>query len=667
MDKIINLVFCLGFHPKAINNYKRFRDLLSDQMFLPLPEEPPLKKFKSKHKLPKLESYEVTAPDWYWESWPQLSWEEGKKIKSQIDPLILMNLGTQTKFPYPCLLKEICKDLKKGASLGVREDHQIPSTATNAPSAMDDGEKVSDELAAWIAKGYVVGPMNKKDIPFKAVKISGLMTKTKPNGSVRPILNFSRGHPKSLNAGIDSKYFPTTMSSTEEWVRVLLRCGRRAKFCKNDWASAYKHLRIKEGEIWMQGFKWLGKFFFELCLVFGGKSSAGLYDRLAKVILWIALELAQFPHHLCVQHLDDVCAASPANSTLVNTFYTAYREVCDEVGVELADPDDPDKAFPPTTNGIVLGICYDTEEGSNGTWYLREDKMANIVLMLEKAIEGEESNQRFIKSLCGKLIHLRCLVPNSRFKMAQIIMAANQTDDMAARVSISDWCRSDMFWFKNSLPVYSHRTSLVDPDRRPGPTAVVSHTDAAGGSRRTFGKGVGMTIYPNVWTFVMWGKKINGGGATNDGKSLENLMSAWELLGPLLTLCTAPDKVRNKQVVVMVDNEGAVRMHGKGWTTKCQLCNTILSAMNEIAIGLNVDIFLEKIRRCSNEQAEAADALSKSDFVAFRKNMPRANPGPQRVPDALLKWIQNPLPDRFLGLKILTEMARNNLVLGFNV
>ena len=130
---------------------------------------------------------------------------------------------------------------------------------------------------------------------------------------------------------------------------------------------------------------------------------------------------------------------------------------------------------------------------------------------------------------------------------------------------------------------------------------------------------------------------------------------------------TAPDKVRNKQVVVMVDNEGAVRMFGKGWTTKCQLCNTILVAINEVAMALNVDLFLEKIRRCSNTQAEAADALSKADFASFRKLMPQANSGPQRVPVALSKWIQNPVPDRFLGLKILTEMSRKTLILGFNI
>ena len=84
------------------------------------------------------------------------------------------------------------------------------------------------------------------------------MTKIKPNGSVRPILNFSKGVPKSLNEGINSKDFPTVMSSTENWVRVLLRCGKGARFCKNDWASAYKHLRVREKDIWIQGFNWLG-------------------------------------------------------------------------------------------------------------------------------------------------------------------------------------------------------------------------------------------------------------------------------------------------------------------------------------------------------------------------------------------------------------------------
>ena len=652
---------------KVIANNKRLNELILDQMHKYLPEEPPKKKFKSKHNLPRLVSYQKTPDISYWEAWPKLSWEKGRTIKSKIKHDVLLKLGQQTGFPLPCLMRDICNDIKHGASLGVNTDCQVPSKATNAPSAMEEGEKVSDELASWIAKGLVVGPLDKTELPFKQVKISGLMTKTKPNGSVRPILNFSRGDPKSLNEGINKKDFPAKMSSTEEWLRILIRCGKYARFCKNDWSNAYKNIRVNEKEIWMQCFKWLGKYFFELCLVFGGISSPGLYDRLAKLVLWIALTIAKFPHNLCVQHLDDVCGASPQHSDAVDRFYNTYREVCNDIGVELADPNDPDRAFAPTTNGIVLGICYDTEEGVNGTWYLREDKMADIILMLEKAIEGEESSQRFIKSLCGKLIHIRCLIRHSKYMLSQIIIAANQTDNMDAIVGVTDWCRSDFFWWKQALPVYSYRSSLIDPDRRAGPMAILSHTDAAGGSLRSFGKGVGMIISPDIWTFVMWGKKINGEGITADGKGYENLMSAWELLGPLLTVCSAPDRIRNKQVVTMVDNEGAVRMYQKGWTTKCQLCNTIIRAINEIAVGLNVDLFVEKIRRCSNKEAKAADALSKSDFRFFRKLIPNARPGPEKIPVALSKWISDPKPDRFLGLKILTEMSVRTQILGYNI
>ena len=611
----------------VIERSRTINTLLNKQMLACLPDEPVRKEFKSKHNFPVLNDYSVNADDSYWSEWPKLSWDKGKDIKSSIDHEVLKSLADQTGFPFPCLLKEICKDIETGASLGISQEYLMPSTATNAPSAHAEGEKVSDELAKWIEKGFAIGPFREEDIPFDKVKYSGLMTKEK-GSSVRIILNFSRGTPAAINDGINSKDFPTAMASTEKWIRVLLRCGRGARFCKNDWASAYKHVRVRHDEVWIQGFRWLGRVFFELCLVFGGKSSAGLYDRLAKVVLWIALVRSLFPKHLCVQHLDDVCGASPAGTDHVDRFYNTYRHVCEMVGVTLADPTDKDKSFPPTTNGQVLGINYDTAEGLTGTWYLSEDKMAGIILMLEKAIEGEESSQQFIKSLCGKLIHIRFLVRNSKYRMGQIIIAANQTTNMSARVAVSDWCRSDMFWWKNALPVFSYRSELIDPDRKPGPLAVMSHTDAAGGSAKSFGRGVGMTIYPDIWTVVLWGKRINLGFKGLDGKGLDSLMSAWELLGPLLTVCVAPDRVRNKQVVVKVDNEGSVRMYSKGWTTKCQLCNTILVAINEVATALNVDLFVEKIKRCSNDQAKAADALSKMDLGLFRRIMPALNPGP---------------------------------------
>ena len=65
-----------------------------------------------------------------------------------------------------------------------------------------------------------------------------------------------------------------------------------------------------------------------------------------------------------------------------------------------------------------------------------------------------------------------------------------------------------------------------------------------------------------------------------------------------------------------------------------------------------------------------ADALSKADFTRFWSlasqldlNLPVNQAW---VSPALLAWIQNPIPDESLGDKILTDIAKRSLVLGFN-
>jgi hypothetical protein len=71
---------------------------------------------------------------------------------------------------------------------------------------------------------------------------------------------------------------------------------------KLDWASAYKHLAVRPEDIVLQYFSWLGMDFVELCLVFGCRSSAGLYDTLAKVVLQIVVLYAKFPAHMVCQY-----------------------------------------------------------------------------------------------------------------------------------------------------------------------------------------------------------------------------------------------------------------------------------------------------------------------------------------------------------------------------
>ena len=129
---------------------------------------------------------------------------------------------------------------------------------------------------------------------------------------------------------------------------------------------------------------------------------------------------------------------------------------------------------------------------------------------------------------------------------------------------------------------------------------------------------------------------------------------------------TAPELLKNKQAVAYVDNIGSVIIYKKGWSTVCNLANTIVRAIYLVATALHCDFWIEKITRCSNHGAEAADALSKCDYPRFLENMPGAEAQPRVVPSTLLAWMEDPVPDRELGGRILEEMSQSVELMGYS-
>ena len=89
-------------------------------------------------------------------------------------------------------------------------------------------------------------------------------------------------------------------------------------------------------------------------------------------------------------------------------------------------------------------------------------------------------------------------------------------------------------------------------------------------------------------------------------------------------------------------------------------------AIHEVAAALNCNIALTKIARCSDTGSVVADCLSKADFAGFYQLMPNRNTNPSKLPLALLQWINDPKEDTKLGKKILKEMAKSTMILGYN-
>ena len=627
-----------------------------------LPELPDPKPFSPKFDLPFLDCYKTAAGPAFWEKFPV---NLNKNARSLVNGSKLRKLATAYGFPNKQLLNTICCDLSLGATIGCYGNFRDPGSASNAPSAYENGAKVTDAIAGWCTKGFVFGPVEKSEVP-KTAKFNGIMTRPKSTGGVRIILNLSAPKGSSVNDGIDSAKFPASMSSTTKWLMAVNTAGKGGKMCKCDWAEAYKHIHVASSDSDLQWFEWLGKCFKEVCLVFGCASSAGIYDRLAKVVLFIVLRKSKFPEDQVIQHLDDVCAAAQKDSTHLEVFDAVFSEVAASLGVRLAPRDDPEKSFGPSSAGIVLGVFYDLEEW---VWAIPQGKLIRIMHTLKEVMEAESCKQDLLWSLVGKLLHVAPLVPGGRFHLFHVLQANSFSDDPSTLVPLSADLKQQLWFWFTMLQVCSNRASIPNPRLGLPAWALDVYTDAAGGSWRSKGQGVG-AVGRDWWVVLPWSAAINAGRPTGDGRRLDRVMSALELVGPLLGLCAAAEHCRNFCARFWVDNAGSVFIFKKGYSTSCALSSTIAAAMAEVAAGIGCRVELCKITRCSTPQADMADALSKGAFPRFWElarscedvDLPLE---PLQAPLELVKWLEAPKPDFGLGTRLLKELAGRGPVLGF--
>ena len=640
--------FVTGVAPAAIAALRLLKKRAAEIMAAPLLVGPPPKQFKSKLGLP-----EHTSAN-FWASFPVNRNLNGLAL---ISAKKLYSLALATGVPNMDRVEIVCRELKDGADIGCRGAARAATASKNASSCTGQEAAISEAVAGWVLKGFAAGPFEKAEVPA-AAKISGMMCRPKPNGSVRVILNLSAPAGVSVNDGIAAEEFPAVMSSTAKWLLVLNKAGRGALMTKIDWADAYKHIRVRPADRDLQWFQWLDKYFVELCLVFGAASSPGIYDRAAKVVLDIVLAASKFPREMVCQYLDDVCAAVPCGSVALDKFRAAYKEVAANVGVQLAPEDDPDKAFPPGTSGTVLGVFYDT---ISWTWRIPEEKLGRLNDQIRAAMDAKSLTQAEVWSLVGRIIHYGPLVPLGRFNIDKLIAINGKWAAKTAVVALSPAVLRQLEFWLVILNVTSGVAAIPPPPTWAPAWAREFFTDAAGGSASRIGLGCG-GVSGDWWCYVPWQRKINC-GVRYGGRRLGSKLSALELVAPLICLSSDPTLVRAQPVRILVDNSGSVKIWLKGYSSRCPLCTTLVSAMAAVAAALGTSVYVEKVARCSSPAASAADALSKADFEAARRLHPGMSTDPGWVAPAILAWVANPVEDPDLGERIIREIQPRAAVL----
>jgi hypothetical protein len=107
-------------------------------------------------------------------------------------------------------------------------------------------------------------------------------------------------------------------------------------------------------------------------------------------------------------------------------------------------------------------------------------------------------------------------------------------------------------------------------------------------------------------------------------------------------------------LAVQEDNQGFCFIFRAG-NSRCRLCWTIAKAIEDVSKGAGVRVAIVKVGRVTGDGEIVADALSKGEFEkAF--GVMKLKEKAERMPRALLKWVENPRVTARLGMEILENL-----------
>ena len=333
---------------------------------------------------------------------------------------MIKDLPFQTQEMCKPIMTKVLENLEKGCDAKIGPPGCLKTiSSNNFEDPAIDIPRIADALASEIRAGHMAGPFPLGHI--KDAKVNGLMSVVKPDGARRQVGNLSAPAGRSFNDGIDKnilREWKVTQTTSRDIADMIIRAGRNAILTCSDMISAYKNLPVTLNQRRLQVFRFCGKEFVDLKLIFGDKSACMFYDRFHFcIVAFLVLPLVRMPQSWTGRTVDDLTTVVPSSCELMaKEFVDKYRSVLQDLKIGAA-PADPErrKAFDGHTSGEMLGIVFDTEAG---TWHLPKSKALSLLTLLAKSISVEALSVNEVEVLHGKLAHftqhapaLSCPIP----------------------------------------------------------------------------------------------------------------------------------------------------------------------------------------------------------------------------------------------------------------
>lgn len=337
--------------------------------------------------------------------------------------------------------KVICKYLRYGWPLGYHKKTPPESTDQNHPSANQHLAQVQEFINKEMSFNAILGPF--EEPPFAPwFRSSPVVTRPKKDSiERRVIVDLSYPEGQGVNDGIDiCDYFGTnityTLPSLGDLIQRLQDLGPNALVWKADLARAYRQMRIDPLDTPLLRIKVAGRYYVDLCLPFGCRTSSAACQRLSNAVIYLHRKEGYF----ALAYLDDY-GGCEADLTSASNSYESFLQLASHLGLQLAEH----KCVPPCTDIDWLGYRVDTVQMSIT---IPTAKLEQAVAECDRWANRSVASKKMIQSLAGRLLYLTNCVRHARKFLVRILATLRGIPD-GGWVTISPDFKLDLAWFSN--------------------------------------------------------------------------------------------------------------------------------------------------------------------------------------------------------------------------
>lgn len=505
-------------------------------------------------------------------------------------------------YPNQAATQFLINGFQHGFDIGFSGLNQA-SQPNNLLSARNNPIATERAILKEVTRGHTAGPFHYP--PFINFHCSPLGAVPKPNSSVRLILDLSSPRYCSINDGIAQEDYSVTYSKFDDAINLIRNIGPSCFIfmAKVDIQHAFRLCPVRPQDWPLLGSAWNGRYFFELRLPFGSRSSPFIFNTFADALWWILSTL--FGIKSLIHYLDDFFLANSSEASCALDKDTILA-VFEALGVPVS----LDKLVGPSQIITYLGIEIDSRLG---IIRLPEEKLKELLSLLEKWLHQKKCTKRELLSLIGKLSFACKVVKPGRMFLRRLIDLSTTVERLHHHIYISAETKADIAWWYEFLNPWNG--ICVMQEEPVLASELQLFTDAA------LHVGFG-AVFGNKWLSGEWSKNL-----------LPLPIAQKELFAVFVAISTWRNQLANKQIKLSTDNTAVVEVWTIG-STKDPTMLKILRALFFLCAQSNINLTVSHI---AGKKNVLADLLSRARFQEFFDAHPSAELSPTPVPEEV--WI----------------------------